>query len=264
MQENERPNLRRCAQPTNEITNSPMSLLHRWRKMDSFPLTLNRKPTKFYSSVTDFNGALRLPQPRRRLVVYIDGESHFLRSEKAWSSLHSGCDSLEEIYPRQGGPPILLDKRSKVFWSQLFSPGAHRVAYFSAFSGDTVNLHNIRKSIREFGLEPNLYHEPGDLRNRRNNALKNDCLIEKAKQVDIGLAIRAIQDAYADVFDECHIYTSDIDFIPLIQALKARGPTVKVFGYKNGLGNLSSPRLGFFCWRHQVLGLDSLHGKPKS
>jgi len=180
-----------------------------------------------------------VPQPSRRLVVYIDGESHYVRSEKAWCTVQRGGGSLDEIAPRQGGPPMLLDKKCKVFWSLLFSPGAHRVVYFSAFSGDTVDLHKARKSIREFGIEPSIYHEHVDLRNRRNNALNTLCLIEKAKQVDIGLAVRALQDAHADVFDECHIYTSDVDFIPLIQALRARGPKVKVFGYNNGLGNLS-------------------------
>ena len=181
-----------------------------------------------------------MSQPSRRLVVYIDGESHFVRSEKAWCKIHSECESLDAITTRhESGPPLLLDQRCKVFWSRIFSPGAHRVVYFSAFSGDSVNLHEVRKSIRDFGLEPNIYHEPGDLRKHRNNALKNGGLIEKAKQVDIGLTVRALQDAHADVFDECHIYTSDVDFIPLIHALKARGPMVRVFGYDNGLGNLS-------------------------
>ncbi|MEZ6136984.1 MAG: NYN domain-containing protein [Pirellulaceae bacterium] len=126
-----------------------------------------------------------------------------------------------------------------MFWSQLFSPGAHRLVYFSAFSGDAFDFHEARKSIRNFGLEPNIYHEPSDLRKQRQNLLDSGGVIEKAKQVDIGLSVRALQDVHADVFDECHIYTSDVDFIPLIQALRARGPTVKVFGYNNGLGNLS-------------------------
>ncbi len=37
------------------------------------------------------------------------------------------------------------------------------------------------------------------------------------------LAVRMLEDAQKVEYDVCHLYTSDLDFIPVIQAVRARG-----------------------------------------
>ena len=64
-------------------------------------------------------------------------------------------------------------------------------------------------------------------------------LIEKPKGVDISLAVRMLNDAHLQSFDDCHLYTSDADFVPAINAVRALGKQVYVHGYMNGLADRS-------------------------
>jgi len=176
-----------------------------------------------------------------RNFVYVDGESHFIRSENAWRSLHGDDACLGQL--RYVGQPddrlILFLPKAKVFWTRKMSPGAQRSIYFTAVAGDDVARHEINVSLRDFGVEPAVVAEVGTLAKHRSNVLKTEKLIEKPKGVDIALATKMLEDAFHQAFDVCHLYTSDVDFLPVIQAVKARGKQVYVHGYKNGLSERS-------------------------
>jgi len=58
-----------------------------------------------------------------------------------------------------------------------------------------------------------------------------------------------LEDAVRQVFDVCHLYTSDVDFLPVIEAVRSRGKPVYVHGYRNGLAKESpfTARTGLLC-----------------
>ena len=55
----------------------------------------------------------------------------------------------------------------------------------------------------------------------------------------MALAVRIIEDAYHDVYDACYLFSSDLDFIPVIQAVKRLGKQVIVCGYRHAIGKRS-------------------------
>ncbi|MFO1064303.1 MAG: NYN domain-containing protein [Pirellulales bacterium] len=61
-------------------------------------------------------------------------------------------------------------------------------------------------------------------------------MIEKAKQVDVALIVQLLQDAFANHFDACEVYTSDIDYLPALKAVAQRAKRVTICGYENGIG----------------------------
>jgi uncharacterized LabA/DUF88 family protein len=176
-----------------------------------------------------------------RACAYIDGESHFLRTEEAWQDIHGDTATLERL--RYIGDAtdklILVNPQAKVFWTRRMNPGVMRAVYFTAASCDTSTMFSIKTSLRSFELEPAVFHEVKQLADQRKNLLKANGLIEKPKQVDIALAVRMIEDARSDVFDKFHLYTSDVDFLPVIKAVMARAKQVYVYGHKNGLAKES-------------------------
>jgi uncharacterized LabA/DUF88 family protein len=176
-----------------------------------------------------------------RRYVYIDGESHFIRSENAWRQLHGEEACLGRLrYVNQADDRmILVLPEAKVFWTRRMNPDVHRATYFTSASGDEPARHQIMVTLREFGLEPSIVQERTGLRSQRQNVLNTQQLIEKPKGVDIALAVRMLEDAYHQTFDVCHLYTSDVDFLPVIQAIRARGKQVFVHGYRNGLSQHS-------------------------
>lgn len=176
-----------------------------------------------------------------RTFVYVDGESHFIRSENAWRKLHGQEACLDRVrYIGQTDDRlILVDSKAKVFWTRKMNPGVHRAYYFTSAAGDEPALHTIRVAIRSFDLEPIVLPERSQLAKQRRNVLKIDRLIEKPKGVDIALAVRMLEDSL-QAFDVCHLYTSDIDFLPVIQAVRARGKQVYVHGYRDGLSSQSA------------------------
>jgi uncharacterized protein (TIGR00288 family) len=58
---------------------------------------------------------------------------------------------------------------------------------------------------------------------RRKETLGKASILEKAKGVDIGLSVRAMEDAYHNNFDTCYLFTSDIDFLPVIRVIRRLG-----------------------------------------
>ena len=77
------------------------------------------------------------------------------------------------------------------------------------------------------------------LARQRENVLKVEQVIEKAKGVDIALAARMIEDAFHDNYDACYLFSSDIDFLPIIEAVRRMGKQVYVCGSVDGLGEQS-------------------------
>jgi uncharacterized LabA/DUF88 family protein len=176
-----------------------------------------------------------------RTFVYVDGESHFLRSLAAWREHHGDQASLERVrYAREPSLPLVLAlPKAKVFWTRKMSPEAQRAIYFTSAVGNEPELHEVCLALRDFNLEPALIPELSNLAAHRTNVRERQRLIEKAKGVDITLTVRMLTDAYVEAYNVCHLYTSDVDFIPLIRAVQARGKRVHVYGYKNGLSERS-------------------------
>ncbi|MCK4817271.1 NYN domain-containing protein [bacterium] len=196
------------------------------------------------------------------VYVYIDGESHFIRTEERFKKLHGPKAKLEFSefapkamghlsYPNENKPLLILDRKCKFFWDKQYVhflsenkflrsiKNLERAVYFSSVTGDENLLHKTRVFIREQGFEPRITLELSTLAKRRENELTKNNLIYKAKGVDIGLAVRIIEDAYQNIFHECFLFTSDIDFIPIIQVIQRLGKKVYVCGYRDGLGKNS-------------------------
>ncbi len=169
--------------------------------------------------------------------VYVDGESHFIRSQDAWRKLHGPDARLEQL--RYVGQPddrlVFVNPKAKIFWTRKMNPGAERTTYFTSFVGDDAALHEVMVELRAFELEDAIVSESRQQSEQRKNALQQQCLIEKPKGVDIALAVRVLEDAYRNLFQVCHVYTSDADFVPLIRAVRAQGKRVHVHGYNTGL-----------------------------
>jgi uncharacterized LabA/DUF88 family protein len=175
-----------------------------------------------------------------RIFVYVDGESHFIRSEKEWKAIHGDVADLGMLHHGCIDDRMVLHiPEAKVFWTQRMHPGVDRITYFTSASGDEGELHGLNVRLRDFGLDPYIVHERSDLKNRRRNTLNQHGVIEKAKGVDIALAVRLLDDARHLAFQECHIYTSDVDFLPAIKSVRSQGRRVVVHGYKNGLSQHS-------------------------
>lgn len=192
-----------------------------------------------------------------RTYVYVDGESHFIRSDVCWKKLHGEEADLADIvgkrtggspYPDALPPSIRLECRAKFFWD-IYYPDLVRTpfriqpidgaVYYTDFSGNDSELHEARVLIRRQGFDPQVIKERGHLAKQRENRLKTDGVLEKPKGVDIGLTVRLLEDSYRHIFDICYLFTSDVDYVPVIQAIQRVGQKVIVFGYKDGLGNKS-------------------------
>src|SRR5207237_4110148 len=112
--------------------------------------------------------------------------------------------------------------------------------YFTSVTGGEDELHRAKVHIRTHGFEPQVIFELKKLADQRANLLKQEGVVERAKGVDIGLAVRMFEDAHADTFDRCLLYTSDADFLPLIRAVRRLGKTVIVVGFREWLSQRSA------------------------
>jgi len=175
-----------------------------------------------------------------RTFVYIDGESHFIRSQNAWRQLHGDNASLEHLRcnAKTDNGLVLVDLKAKIFWTRQMCPEAHRSYYFTSLSGDTTALFDVQVALRNFDLDPMVLPEHGQRAKQRQNQLTSHGIIEKAKCVDIELAVRMLEDSL-NAYDSCHLYSSDVDFLPVIKAVRARGRSVYVHGYRDGLSDQS-------------------------
>jgi uncharacterized LabA/DUF88 family protein len=203
------------------------------------------------------------------IYVYVDGESHYLRSEKCWQSINNDTSlSLETADPTKrpnplvqslltkSAQPLTFHAKGKVFWDahcvndfarhlaglpDLISARVlSRATYFTSLVGDDDALHSLRLLIRSAGLEPVVLPEPSALAAQRQNLLTQHCLIEKPKGVDIALSVRLLEDAQHGNFEYCYLFTSDVDFLPAIEAVRRMGKRVCVAGFREGMGKRSA------------------------
>jgi hypothetical protein len=144
----------------------------------------------------------------------------------------------EEVKKPEVGPPIIVEPRCKFCWG-LVDLGRAPKVYFTSCVGDDDLLHDLRVFIREQSFEPQIVKERSDLARQRANVLGNDGIIEKPKGVDIALSVRMLEDAQRHVFSACALFTSDVDFLPVIEAVQRMGKTVRVYGYRSGIGRNS-------------------------
>lgn len=194
--------------------------------------------------------------------IYVDGESHFIRSEACFKKLH-GAELLLEAaaynpnnigtmsYPDEAHPILRIDRKCKFFWDKQYVAylddlqlrsirNLRNAIYFSSAFGDEDLLHSVRTFIRQQGFDPQIILERRQLANQRETQRTTNQLIYKAKGVDIGIAVRLLEDAYLGVFNECFLFTSDIDFVPAIEVIRRLGRKVYVCGYGDGLGKNSA------------------------
>lgn len=194
-----------------------------------------------------------------RLYVYVDGESHYERTVSQWKKLKGPDAALAQIsvknvmsggasYPDHKAPYIRILEIVKFFWDTNYSfiaphPfGGYPIdgaTYFTSFSGNDDDYHQACIDVRKQRFEPRIVHELKQHADRRTNKRTDHCLIEKPKGVDIGLTVRVLEDAYHNIFDVCFLFTSDIDFLPVIQVVQRLGKKVVLFGYADGIGNRS-------------------------
>ncbi len=172
--------------------------------------------------------------------VYVDGESHFIRSETDWKNEHGDDALLGEARTSTPGSPdqVLFIPEAKVFWMRLWGPAV----YFTSMVGDERQMYDVKVRMREFDLEPRIVPERGDLAKRRANRLRDAHIIEKAKGVDAALSVRVLEDAYRDLFRDVMLYTSDVDVLPVIEAVQRLGKRVYIWGYESGLAKESPLR----------------------
>jgi uncharacterized LabA/DUF88 family protein len=152
------------------------------------------------------------------------------------------------IYPPDN-PRYRLDRRAKFFWDVCSPRYGHnyfhdkrigRAVYFTSSTGDDDEMHEVRKLIRKHGFEPQVIWEPKQLAEQRARLLNQHGIIERAKGVDIGIAVRMLEDAYSNTFDDCLLFTSDVDYMPVIRAVRRMGKRVLVLGYREGLTKRSA------------------------
>lgn len=190
--------------------------------------------------------------------VYVDGESHFHRSKDHWQRLHGDDAQLQAIFADTssalisfpvGGKRIRVIDQANFFWDTSlakYSGGrdhpqgtVHRAIYFTSVTGGDDVLHEVRVQIRSNMFEPQVIQEYKKLADQRANLLQQESVIERAKGVDVSLAVRILEDAYLNNFRSCLLLTSDVDFLPVIREVRRMGKEVILLGYKSGLAQRS-------------------------
>jgi uncharacterized LabA/DUF88 family protein len=182
------------------------------------------------------------------IYLYVDGESHFSTAERCWKRIQGEAADLNSLRYRENAPAlsyrIALYQPAKFFWDPLvlsrlfisdynvhYSNLITRRVYFTSFTGGTEGLQEARVKIREAGFEPEIVSELKDRSKQRENQLKQDGLLIKPKGVDIGVAVRMLEDAYHGNYDWCILATSDVDYLPVLKAIRRMGKQVFVIGY---------------------------------
>ena len=197
----------------------------------------------------------RLSLGPRITHVYVDGESHFIRSEQcvkaALGSEATLANYVERMHQnwendRRGtGVTVVcalaVMPECKFFWDGDADPSLLDAAkvYFTSYSGDDDGLHSCRVRLRNAGFEPQIVKELGSLAQHRKSALADQRIIEKPKGVDIALAGACLKMPRRTCSRPALFFTTDADFLPVIEAVQRMGKSAYVYGYKSGLGKNS-------------------------
>jgi uncharacterized LabA/DUF88 family protein len=199
--------------------------------------------------------------------VYIDGESHFIRSEQCVKDVMGESVTLKDVAERMAkrwdeekkpevSPPIIVEPRCKFYWDPVGFDKSPKV-YFTSCTGNDDLLHTLRVFVRGQSFEPQIIKERNDLSKQRAHMFGNGGIIEKPKGVDIALSVRMLEDAHRNVFSACALFSSDVDFLPVIEAVQRMGKAVQVYGYRSGIGK-NSP-LEYVPEHFVDLGADFTH-----
>jgi hypothetical protein len=114
-----------------------------------------------------------------------------------------------------------------------------RAVYFSTVKREEEVRFEAVTILRDTGFEPQLVEEPAEKRRQGNRIREDMGLIIKPKSVDINLTVRMIEDAQRGLYDRCFLATSDIDYLPAIEAVRRMGKNVYVLGYGTDIGTNS-------------------------
>jgi len=190
-------------------------------------------------------------------VVYVDGENHYLRTEEVFKRLRGERADIAKAwkkrrvvgaaaYPDESDPIIEAKPDCFYFWDKhaldylersllpIVGRGVRAVVrgvYATSCFGDTEAVHQASVWIRNRGFDPIVVHELRQARKQRENRG-----LGKAKTVDLALAVRILEDSYHGVYDVCYLFSSDLDFVPVIEAAKRLGKQVCICGYRHALG----------------------------
>jgi uncharacterized LabA/DUF88 family protein len=183
-----------------------------------------------------------------KVYLYVDGECNYSMAEKCAKKTFGDEIDLGRITDNGSvGLPGIKQQvwhhaGAKFFWDWHFpcrlghDPSLiSRSVYFTAFTGSQDDLPKAKEFIRAAGFEPHVVLEGKDNKQERENRLKNDHLIVKAKGVDVALAVRMLEDAYHGNYDTCLLATSDADVLPVIDVVRRMGRKVEVIGFKEGM-----------------------------
>jgi uncharacterized LabA/DUF88 family protein len=168
--------------------------------------------------------------------AYVDGESHFIRARAACKNVFGGDAELDHLDVVHGGF-IKIRFECKFYWLRRNHDGfpPERMIYFTSVTGNEPIIIEHQKWIRDQGFEPVVIREEKALAKRREADLKEFKMIEKPKGVDIALATRMLEDAVNGNYKFCRLYTSDADYLPVIQAVRRMGKIVWVYGAREGI-----------------------------
>jgi uncharacterized LabA/DUF88 family protein len=176
--------------------------------------------------------------------IYVDGESHYIRSTACIKDLLGPNADLTQIttLDKSDAAKIHVYPQSNFFWDdhlilQIGVGEQHirRRVYFAAIPGDSPAVYRAQVSFRNAGFEPQVIKELSQATKQRKAILETDAVIDKPKGVDIMLAVRMLEDAYRNNYQQCLLFTSDVDYLPAIQAVRQFGKQVVVFGFNKGL-----------------------------
>jgi|SRR5579883_614247 len=178
-----------------------------------------------------------------KLYVYVDGESHYMRARESCLQAFGDVGAMDKLRSNLPMARAVVKHECQFFWDAgyLYTVRPDKVYYFtSVVTGSENDLHDYHVFLRTRGnVEPYIIHEKSQLQKRREDIREKSGLIEKPKGLDIALTTKLLEDAVNDNFTHCHLFTSDVDYIPVIEAVKRLGKVVHVYGHRNGLGKHS-------------------------
>ena len=146
----------------------------------------------------------------KRIYVYVDGESHYIRNEDKAKKLE-GFTSLGRVQ-RTGnsqGHDLAVRDDCHFIWDSEYLQQLYpdRRVYFTAYTGNDAGFHDAHVFLRQKQFEPFIIKEDKGLRERRKSKLTDTGVIEKPKGADIALTVRMIEDAVNDNYDVVGLFT---------------------------------------------------------